>query len=101
MERPSVLPPREDMREWLGDYTIDRATGSAGRGSLCGAQILPVGTLLSSHRQRRRRGLVRKPIGCSKSLTMHEVVIDLVINRYEFGLPVELMKSRSVTPPIT
>jgi hypothetical protein len=32
-------------------------------------------------------------------MAMHNLVIGLFINRYEFGLPVEIRKSRSVTPP--
>jgi len=47
----------------------------------------------------RIKRLVRKTICSSKSIAMQNIVIGLFINRYEFGLPVEIMKSRSVTPP--
>src|SRR5439155_4490675 len=47
----------------------------------------------------RLKRLVRKTICFSKSIQMHDIVIGLFLNRYEFGLPVESMKSRSVTPP--
>ena len=36
----------------------------------------------------RIKRLVRKTICFSKSITMHDIVIGLFINRYEFGLPV-------------
>jgi insertion element IS1 protein InsB len=36
----------------------------------------------------RIKRLVRKTICFSKSITMHDIVIGLYINRYEFGLPV-------------
>ena len=36
----------------------------------------------------RLKRLVRKTICFSKSITMHDIVIGLFINRYEFGLPV-------------
>jgi insertion element IS1 protein InsB len=36
----------------------------------------------------RLKRLVRKTICFSKSLAMHDIVIGLFINRYEFGLPV-------------
>jgi insertion element IS1 protein InsB len=36
----------------------------------------------------RLKRLVRKTICFSTSITMHDSVIGLVINRYEFGLPV-------------
>jgi len=36
----------------------------------------------------RIKRLMRKTICFSKSLTMHDIVIGLFINRYEFGLPV-------------
>ena len=36
----------------------------------------------------RIKRLVRKSICFSKSIALHDIVIDLFINRYEFGLPV-------------
>jgi len=36
----------------------------------------------------RIKRLVRKPICFSKSIALHDIVIGLFINRYEFGLPV-------------
>jgi insertion element IS1 protein InsB len=36
----------------------------------------------------RIKRLVRKTIRFSKSIQMHDIVISLFINRYEFGLPV-------------
>ena len=36
----------------------------------------------------RLKRLVRKTICFSKSIQMHDIVIGLCINRYEFGLPV-------------
>ena len=36
----------------------------------------------------RIKRLVRKTICFSKSIALHDIVIDLFINRYEFGLPV-------------
>src|SRR5262245_25108440 len=47
----------------------------------------------------RLKRLVRKTICFSKSLAMHDIVIGLFINRYEFGLSAEIIKARSVTPP--
>jgi insertion element IS1 protein InsB len=36
----------------------------------------------------RIKRLARKTIGFSKSIEMHDTIIGLFINRYEFGLPV-------------
>ena len=36
----------------------------------------------------RIKRLVRKTIGFSTSIEMHDIVIGLFVNRYEFGLPV-------------
>ena len=36
----------------------------------------------------RLKRLVRKTICFSKSIVMHDIVIGLFINRYEFGMPV-------------
>jgi insertion element IS1 protein InsB len=36
----------------------------------------------------RIKRLVRKPICFSRSIEMHDIVIGLFVNRYEFGLPV-------------
>jgi insertion element IS1 protein InsB len=36
----------------------------------------------------RIKRLVRKTICFSKSIEMHDLVIGLYVNRYEFGLPV-------------
>jgi IS1 family transposase len=46
----------------------------------------------------RLKRLVRKTICFSKSSEPHAIVIGLFINHSGFGLPVERMKSRSVTP---
>jgi hypothetical protein len=47
----------------------------------------------------RLKRLVRKTICFSTSLARHDIVTGVFINRYEFGLPVPIMKARSVTPP--
>jgi len=36
----------------------------------------------------RIKRLTRKTICCSRSIPMHDVVIGLFVNRYEFGLSV-------------
>jgi insertion element IS1 protein InsB len=36
----------------------------------------------------RLKRLVRKTICFSKSIAMHDIVLGLFINRYEFGVPV-------------
>jgi insertion element IS1 protein InsB len=36
----------------------------------------------------RIKRLVRKTICFSRSIEMHDIVIGLYVNRYEFGLPV-------------
>ena len=36
----------------------------------------------------RIKRLTRKTICCSRSIQMHDIVIGLFVNRYEFGLPV-------------
>jgi insertion element IS1 protein InsB len=41
--------------------------------------------------------LVRKTICFSRSIQMHDIVIGLFVNRYEFGLPCETVKCKSAT----
>ena len=49
----------------------------------------------------RIKRLARKTICFSKSLELHDIVIGLFVNRYEFGLPCNRVKSRSKTLPAT
>ncbi len=46
------------------------------------------GELMSVISQSRIKQLVRQTICFSESEVMHELVIRLFINRYEFGLPI-------------
>ena len=47
----------------------------------------------------RIKRLARKTICFSKSIQMHDIVIGLFMNRYEFGLRVSIMTSRFRTLP--
>jgi len=47
----------------------------------------------------RIKRLARKPLGFSQSTWWHDVVIGLCINRYEFGLSIELPIHMSRTLP--
>jgi len=47
----------------------------------------------------RIKRLARKTICFSKSIEMHDIVIGLFVNRYEFVSQCEHRKSRSITPP--
>ncbi len=48
----------------------------------------------------RIKRLVRKTTCFSKSIQMHDIVLGLFINRYEFGLRVSSMKCKSMTLPL-
>jgi len=48
----------------------------------------------------RIKRLARKTICFSKSIQMHDIVIGLFVNRYEFGLKLSMAKYRSATRPI-
>jgi insertion element IS1 protein InsB len=49
----------------------------------------------------RIKRLARKTLCFSKAIQMHDLVIGLFVNRYEFDLPIQLTKCKSETPSIS